>query len=83
VLDMPVILSNAVVAKAVGSQLLDGTYQPHALRLYELGLIKSNSKKIIAEKTDWRFFKPQTRAEGANETKGGYQCRRCKRGAGF
>ena len=27
-----------------------------APRLYESGLIKSNPKKIIAEKTDWRFF---------------------------
>jgi NitT/TauT family transport system substrate-binding protein len=28
----------------------------HALRMYESGLIKSNLKKIIAEKTDWRFL---------------------------
>jgi len=29
------------------------------------GLIKSNPKKIITEKTDWRFLdESQTRAEG-------------------
>ena len=28
----------------------------HALRLHESGLIKSNPKKIIAEKIDWRFL---------------------------
>ena len=27
-----------------------------APRLYESGLIKANPNKIIAEKTDWRFF---------------------------
>jgi NitT/TauT family transport system substrate-binding protein len=27
-----------------------------ALRLYELGMIKSTPQKIIPENTDWRFF---------------------------
>ena len=31
------------------------------------GLIKSNPKKIIAEKTDWRFFNELNRALKANE----------------
>jgi NitT/TauT family transport system substrate-binding protein len=28
----------------------------YALRLHEVGLIKTNPNKIIAENTDWRFF---------------------------
>jgi NitT/TauT family transport system substrate-binding protein len=28
----------------------------HALRLHEIGLIKSTPQKIIAQGTDWRFF---------------------------
>jgi NitT/TauT family transport system substrate-binding protein len=28
----------------------------YALRLHELGMIKSSPQKIIAEGTDWRFF---------------------------
>jgi NitT/TauT family transport system substrate-binding protein len=28
----------------------------YALRLNEIGTIKSNPKKIIAQGTDWRFF---------------------------
>jgi hypothetical protein len=34
----------------------DDTVRFCALRLYESGLINSNPKKIIAEKTDWRCF---------------------------
>jgi len=34
----------------------DDTLRYYALRLYELGLIKSTPQKIIAENTDWRFF---------------------------
>ena len=45
----------------------------YALRLHEVGLIKSNPKKIIADGTDWRFLeRAQTRAEGVNEGKGGF-----------
>jgi len=28
----------------------------YALRLHELGMIKSNPKRIIVEGTDWRFL---------------------------
>lgn len=28
----------------------------HALRLHEVGMIKSNPNKLIAEGTDWRFL---------------------------
>jgi NitT/TauT family transport system substrate-binding protein len=28
----------------------------HALRLHEVGMIKSSPKKIIADGTDWRFI---------------------------
>ena len=28
----------------------------HALRLHELGMIKSNPNQLIAEGTDWRFL---------------------------
>jgi len=34
----------------------EDTLRYYALRLYELGLIKSTPQKIIAENTDWRFF---------------------------
>ena len=29
---------------------------PRALRLHEVGMIKSSPQKIIAEGTDWRFL---------------------------
>jgi NitT/TauT family transport system substrate-binding protein len=28
----------------------------HALRLHEVGMIKSNPQKLIAQGTDWRFL---------------------------
>ncbi len=34
----------------------EDTIRYYALRLYELGMIKSTPQKIIAENTDWRFF---------------------------
>jgi NitT/TauT family transport system substrate-binding protein len=34
----------------------EDTIRYYALRLYELGIIKSTPQKIIAENTDWRFF---------------------------
>jgi NitT/TauT family transport system substrate-binding protein len=34
----------------------EDTLRYYALRLYELGVIKSTPQKIIAENTDWRFF---------------------------
>jgi NitT/TauT family transport system substrate-binding protein len=34
----------------------EDTLRYYALRLYELGMIKSTPQKIIAENTDWRFF---------------------------
>ena len=34
----------------------EDTIRYYALRLYELGMIKSAPQKIIAENTDWRFF---------------------------
>jgi NitT/TauT family transport system substrate-binding protein len=34
----------------------EDTLRYYALRLYELGIIKSTPQKIIAENTDWRFF---------------------------
>ncbi len=34
----------------------EDTIRYYALRLYELGVIKSTPQKIIAENTDWRFF---------------------------
>jgi NitT/TauT family transport system substrate-binding protein len=34
----------------------EDTIRYYALRLYELGAIKSTPQKIIAENTDWRFF---------------------------
>ena len=34
----------------------EDTLRFHALRLHEVGLIKSDSKKLIAQGTDWRFL---------------------------
>jgi NitT/TauT family transport system substrate-binding protein len=34
----------------------EDTMRFYALRLHDVGLIKSNPNKIIAENTDWRFF---------------------------
>ena len=34
----------------------EDTMRFYALRLREVGLIKSSPQKIIAENTDWRFF---------------------------
>jgi NitT/TauT family transport system substrate-binding protein len=34
----------------------EDTIPYYALRLYELGIIKSTPQNIIAESTDWRFF---------------------------
>jgi NitT/TauT family transport system substrate-binding protein len=34
----------------------EDTIRFYALRLHEIGMIKSNPQKIIAEGTDWRFF---------------------------
>jgi NitT/TauT family transport system substrate-binding protein len=34
----------------------EDTMRYYALRLYELGILKSTPQKIIAENTDWRFF---------------------------
>jgi NitT/TauT family transport system substrate-binding protein len=35
----------------------EDTLRFYALRLYEIGVIKTTPQKIIAENTDWRFFK--------------------------
>jgi NitT/TauT family transport system substrate-binding protein len=34
----------------------EDTVRFHALRLHEVGMIKSSPQKIIAEGTDWRFL---------------------------
>ncbi len=34
----------------------DDTLRFHALRLHEVGMIKSSPQKIIAQGTDWRFL---------------------------
>ena len=34
----------------------EDTLRFHALRLYEVGMIKSNRQKLIAQGTDWRFL---------------------------
>jgi NitT/TauT family transport system substrate-binding protein len=34
----------------------EDTLRFHALRLHEVGMIKSDPKKIIAQGTDWRFL---------------------------
>jgi NitT/TauT family transport system substrate-binding protein len=34
----------------------EDTFRFHALRLHEVGMIKSTPQKIIAEGTDWRFL---------------------------
>ena len=28
----------------------------YALRLHEVGIIKSTPQKVVAQRTDWRFF---------------------------
>jgi NitT/TauT family transport system substrate-binding protein len=35
----------------------EDTLRFHALRLYEVGMIKSNPQKLIAQGTDWRFLR--------------------------
>lgn len=35
----------------------EGTVRFYALRLHEAGMIKSSPQKLIAQGTDWRFFK--------------------------
>ena len=34
----------------------EDTIRFYALRLHEIGMVKSTPQKIIAENTDWRFF---------------------------
>jgi len=34
----------------------EDTLRFYALRLHEVGMIKSSPQKIIAQGTDWRFF---------------------------
>ena len=34
----------------------EDTLRFHALRLHEVGMIKSNPNKLIAQGTDWRFL---------------------------
>src|SRR5262249_2784807 len=34
----------------------EDTIRFYALRLHEIGMIKSNPQKIVADGTDWRFF---------------------------
>ena len=34
----------------------EDTLRFHALRLYEVGMIRSTPQKIIAQGTDWRFL---------------------------
>ena len=34
----------------------EDTLRFHALRLYEVGMIKNNPQKLIARGTDWRFL---------------------------
>ena len=34
----------------------EDTVRFYALRLHEVGIIKSSPQKILAEGTDWRFF---------------------------
>ena len=34
----------------------EATLRFHALRLHEVGMIKSSPQKLIAEGTDWRFL---------------------------
>ena len=34
----------------------EDTLRFHALRLHEVGLIKSSPQKLIAQGTDWRFL---------------------------
>ena len=39
----------------------------YALRLHEVGMIKSSPNEIIAQGTDWRFLeRTQARAEGVS-----------------
>ena len=40
---------------SLGSRL--GAIRFHALRLHEVGLIKSTPQKLIAQGADWRFLK--------------------------
>ena len=45
----------------------EDTLRFYALRLHEIGMIKSSPNKIIAEGTDWRFLeRAQARAEGVS-----------------
>ena len=45
----------------------EDTVRYYALRLHELGFVKSSPQKIIADGTDWRFLeRAQTRAEGVS-----------------
>jgi hypothetical protein len=45
----------------------EDTIRFYALRLRDVGLIKSTPQKIIADGTDWRFLnESQERAEGVN-----------------
>ncbi len=53
----------------------EDTIRFYALRLHEVGMIKSNPQKIIADGTDWRFLeRAQARAEGVSANgEGGFQ----------
>jgi NitT/TauT family transport system substrate-binding protein len=39
-----------------GSTIPEDTVRFYALRLHEVGMIKSTPQKIIEKGTDWRFF---------------------------
>ena len=55
----------------------EDTVRFYALRLHEVGLIKSSPQKIIADGTDWRFLeRAQTRAEGMSAKEGGFEMHR-------
>jgi hypothetical protein len=41
---------------ASGASMIEDSLRYYALRLHELGMIKSSPKQIIAEGTDWRFL---------------------------
>jgi NitT/TauT family transport system substrate-binding protein len=43
-------------SRATSGPPAEDTVRFYALRLQEVGLIKSTPKKIIAEGTDWRFL---------------------------
>ena len=47
---------DGLLSSSPASSMLSDTFRYYALRLHEMGFVKSSPQKIIADGTDWRFL---------------------------